>query len=305
MTDVHPIATGGYGRSADSYVRGRPDYPPAALDWLRSDLGLGPGQTALELGSGTGKFTRLLVETGADIAAVEPVAAMLDELRRSLPAVTALQGTAQRIHAADASADAVICAQAFHWFASADSLAEIHRVLKPGGMLGLIWNVRDQPVGWVAELTRIMAPYEGDAPRYDHGEWRRVFPAKGFGDLHERTFVHSHIGPAEQVIVDRVASVSFIAALPGETRATVLAEVRALIASTPELAGKKEVRMPYVTRAYWCIAAQRAAHRSNVAIQVLDAALTRRSSHLQRIDAPSSAGVAPSRSRVNNSRPTP
>ena len=83
MTDVHPIATGGYGRSADSYVRGRPDYPPAALDWLRSDLGLGPGQTALELGSGTGKFTRLLVETGADIAAVEPVAAMLDELRRS------------------------------------------------------------------------------------------------------------------------------------------------------------------------------------------------------------------------------
>ena len=163
MTDVHPIATGGYGRSADSYVRGRPDYPPAALDWLRSDLGLGPGQTALELGSGTGKFTRLLVETGADIAAVEPVAAMLDELRRSLPAVTALQGTAQRIPAADASADAVICAQAFHWFASADSLAEIHRVLKPGGMLGLIWNVRDQSVGWVAELTRIMAPYEGDA----------------------------------------------------------------------------------------------------------------------------------------------
>ena len=138
MTDVHPIATGGYGRSADSYVRGRPDYPPAALDWLRSDLGLGPGQTALELGSGTGKFTRLLVETGADIAAVEPVAAMLDELRRSLPAVTALQGTAQRIPAADASADAVICAQAFHWFASADSLAEIHRVLKPGGMLGLV-----------------------------------------------------------------------------------------------------------------------------------------------------------------------
>jgi len=140
------MATGGYSRSADSYVRGRPDYPPAALDWLRNDLGLEPGRAALELGAGTGKFTRLLIETGAAVTAVEPVGAMLDELRRALPAVFASQGTAQRMPAADASADAVICAQAFHWFASAESLAEIRRVLKPGGKLGLIWNVRDQSV---------------------------------------------------------------------------------------------------------------------------------------------------------------
>jgi len=252
MSDVHPMATGGYSRSADSYVRGRPDYPPAALDWLRNDLGLEPGRAALELGAGTGKFTRLLIETGAAVTAVEPVGAMLDELRRALPAVFASQGTAQRMPAADASADAVICAQAFHWFASAESLAEIRRVLKPGGKLGLIWNVRDQSVGWVAELTRIMAPYEGDAPRYDHGEWRRIFPAQGFGELHERTFVHSHIGPAEQVIVERVASVSFIAALPEETREKVLEDVRTLIASTPELAGRDPVAMPYITNAYWC-----------------------------------------------------
>jgi len=246
------MATGGYSRSADSYVRGRPDYPPAALDWLRNDLGLEPGRAALELGAGTGKFTRLLIETGAAVTAVEPVGAMLDELRRALPAVFASQGTAQRMPAADASADAVICAQAFDWFASAESLAEIRRVLKPGGKLGLIWNVRDQSVGWVAELTRIMAPYEGDAPRYDHGEWRRIFPAQGFGELHERTFVHSHIGPAEQVIVERVASVSFIAALPEETREKVLEDARTLIASTPELAGRDPVAMPYITNAYWC-----------------------------------------------------
>jgi len=254
MSDVHPTAAAGYSRTADSYVRGRPDYPPAALEWLKADLGLAPGKTALELGAGTGKFTRLLAETGAAVTAVEPVGAMLDELRRALPAVATLQATAQRIPAPDASADAVVCAQAFHWFASTAALAEIRRVLKHGGMLGLIWNVRDQSVGWVAELTRIMAPYEGDAPRYDHGEWRRVFPAKGFREFHERTFVHSHIGPAEQVIVERVASVSFIAALPGETRATVLGDVRSLIGSTSELAGKEEVRMPYITQAYWCIA---------------------------------------------------
>lgn len=251
MTDVHPIATGGYSRSADTYVRGRPDYPPAALEWLRGDLGLGLRKTVLELGAGTGKFTRLLMETGAAVTAVEPVGAMLDELRRALPAVSALQGTAQRIPAADASADAVICAQAFHWFASAESLAEIRRVLKPGGKLGLIWNVRDQSVGWVAEMTRIMAPFEDVAPRYDKGEWRQVFPAKGFGGLHERTFVHSHIGPAEKVIVERVASVSFIAALPEATRAKVLGEIRALIDASPELAGKQDVRLPYITQAYW------------------------------------------------------
>lgn len=252
MSDVHPMAAQGYGRGADTYARGRPDFPAAALDWLRHDVGLRPGQNVIELGAGTGKFTRLLLKTGARIAAVEPVASMLDRLARDLPEVQALQGQAQRIPFPDSSADSVICAQAFHWFASTESLAEIHRVLKPGGTLGLVWNVRDQFVGWVAGLTRIMAPYEEDAPRYDHGEWRKVFPAEGFGPLQERCFPHAHVGPPEQVIVERVASVSFIAALDDATRGVVLDEVRALIAATPELVGRAEVAMPYVTRAYWC-----------------------------------------------------
>jgi len=252
MTDVHPTAVQGYGQGADTYVRGRPDFPPAALDWLREDLGLGPGKAAVELGTGTGKFTRRLVETGADVTAVEPVAAMLARLKQDVPGAKALQGTAQHIPLPDSSADAVVCAQSFHWFASAESLAEIHRVLKPGGTLGLIWNVRDQSVEWVARLTRIMEPFEGDAPRYDHGEWRRVFPARGFGDLRERAISHAHIGPTEQVIVDRVASVSFISALDEATRLRVLQDVRSLIAATPALADQGTVRMPYVTRAYWC-----------------------------------------------------
>ena len=111
--------------------------------------------------------------------------------------------------------------------------------------------MRDQSVDWVAQLTRIMAPYEGDAPRYDGGEWRRVFPARGFGELRERTFPHEHVGSPEQVIVDRVASVSFIAALDEATRERVLDQVRALIESTPALAGRREVALPYLTRAYW------------------------------------------------------
>jgi SAM-dependent methyltransferase len=252
MKDVHLSADAGFGRGAESYSRGRPDYPAATLDWLRFDLGLMPGMTVVELGAGTGKFTRTLVKTGAKAVAIDPVGEMLEVLRRELPAIHAVQATAQKLPLPDASADAVICAQSFHWFASADALTEIRRVLVPGGMLGLIWNVRDQSVGWVAELTRIMEPYEGDAPRYDHGEWRRVFPAPGFGELRERAIPHAHIGPPEQVILDRVASVSFIAALDDATRARVLDEVRALIDSTPALAAHREVSFPYVTHAYWC-----------------------------------------------------
>jgi SAM-dependent methyltransferase len=252
MSDVLPAAAAGFSRNTSAYVRGRPDFPPAALGWLRDDLGLGRGKTAIDLGAGTGKFTRPMVQTGADILAIEPSRPMLVRLAEGLPGISALRGSAQAIPLADASADAVICAQAFHWFATRTALAEIRRVLKPGGHLGLIWNVRDSSVPWVRGLTTILAPHEGDAPRYDHGEWRQVFPAEGFGPLRQRSFPHVHVGPPEQVIVDRVASVSFIAALPGQTRAGVLAQVRALIAATPELADRGSVEFPYVTHAYWC-----------------------------------------------------
>jgi len=177
---------------------------------------------------------------------------MREQLARALPTVKTCDGTAHRMPLPDRSVDAVVCAQAFHWFANSDSLQEIRRVLKPGGQLGLIWNVRDARCDWVARLTDIMARHEGDAPRYDHGEWRKVFPAPGFGPLQERAFQHDHVGFPEQVIVDRVASVSFIAALDSRTRAQVLDEVRELILATPTLAGRDRVSFPYVTQAYWC-----------------------------------------------------
>jgi len=252
MTVMHPTAAEGFSRGTDAYIRGRPDFPRAALAWLREDLGLKSDKTVIDLGAGTGRFTRLLVETGAAVIAIEPVAAMRDRLVRELPEVTAMSGHAQNIPLPDSSADVLTCAQSFHWFATAESLAEIHRVLKPGGALGLIWNVRDQSMDWVRKLTTIIDPYEGEAPRYDNGEWRAVFPAPGFSELREKSLPHAHIGSPAQVIVDRVASVSFIAALDESTRARVLAEVRAMIDATPELAGHNSIRFPYVTRAWWC-----------------------------------------------------
>ncbi len=251
MSDVHPTAAEGFTRGAQTYARGRPDFPREALGWLAHDLRLGPGTVAVDLGAGTGKFTRLLSHTGAEVIAIEPVAAMLAELAAAQSGVRALRASAQELPLADGSVDAVLCAQAFHWFATPAALAEIHRVLKPGGVLGLIWNVGDESVPWVDALKRIQSRFEGDAPRYDRGTWRELFPAAGFGPLHERTFAHAHVGNPEQVIVDRVASASFIAALDAPRREQVLGEVRALIDATPALAGRAEVRFPYVTRAYW------------------------------------------------------
>ncbi|KMO30320.1 SAM-dependent methyltransferase [Methylobacterium tarhaniae] len=252
MSDLHPAASSGFAAGAGTYARGRPDYPAALGAWLRDALRLGPGRSVADLGAGTGKFTRLLAATGADVTAIEPVDAMRAQLAASLPGVTAHAGSAEAMPLEEASLDALVCAQAFHWFSTRAALAEIRRVLKVGGRLGLVWNVRDEAVPWVAELTAIMNAHEGDAPRYHTGAWRDPFPAEGFGPLHEEAFPHGHRGAPEQVILDRTLSVSFIAALPESERARVADAVRGLIARTPELAGRDEVTFPYRTHACWC-----------------------------------------------------
>jgi SAM-dependent methyltransferase len=177
---------------------------------------------------------------------------MRAELAKALPSVAALAGTAESMPLPDASLNAVVCAQAFHWFATPAAVAEIRRVLKPGGELVMVWNVRDESVDWVAVLTDIMTPHEGDTPRFYKGEWRRVFPAEGMGELTEQVFPYVHTGPAERVVVDRVRSVSFIAALPDAEQAQVIAAVRRVIDTTPALAERAEVSFPYRTVVYRC-----------------------------------------------------
>jgi ubiquinone/menaquinone biosynthesis C-methylase UbiE len=247
---VHHAAQQGFSSAAATYNRGRPDYPPQLLSWLRQTLGLAPGQRALDLGAGTGKFTRLLLQTGADIVAVEPIDAMRAQLLQNIPAVTALAASAQSMPLADASLDVVVCAQAFHWFASPDALGEIGRVLKAGGRLGLVWNVRDESVDWVAAITRIVTPYQGDTPRFHSGEWHRLFPNQLFSEPEETVVRYRQLGSAQQVIVDRTMSVSFIAALPDAERSQVAASLNALIASRPELRDRASIGFPYLTRAY-------------------------------------------------------
>jgi SAM-dependent methyltransferase len=252
VSDLHNAALRGFSRAAPSYVRGRPGYPDELLLWLRQRLQLGPPRTVVDLGAGTGKFSQLLLRTGADVIAVEPVDAMRAQLLESVPGLTALAGTAQSMPLDSASVDTVVCAQAFHWFASREALREIRRVLRPGGRLGLVWNVRDESVDWVAAISAIMAPYQGDAPRFNSGQWRRLFPNELFSDPEEFSLSHQHIGPAQQVIIDRFLSVSFIAALPEPQRADVAARLDALIATHPLLRDRELIAVPYQTLAYCC-----------------------------------------------------
>jgi ubiquinone/menaquinone biosynthesis C-methylase UbiE len=250
-SELHQAAAQGFSGAAASYEEGRPTYPPAAVARLARELKLRPGREVLDLAAGTGKLTALLVGTGASVVAVEPVAEMRAVLERALPGVRALSGTAESIPLGDGSVAAVTVGQAFHWFRGDEALAEIHRVLRAGGSLGLVWNDRATSSGWVGRLSEIMEPHRGDTPTFRSVAWRDAFARTPlFGPLQHAETKQIHRLPPEGVVA-RVASVSFVAALPEPERAQVLAEVRDLLATDPDTRGRAELEMPYRTDVYW------------------------------------------------------
>jgi len=140
-----------FGGVADDYDAARPSYPPEAVRWI---VGAQPLEV-VDVGAGTGKLTRVLLELGHAVTAVEPSGALRDKLAASLPAARALEGTAEAIPLADGSADAVVVGQAFHWFEVEPALAEMARVLRPGGHVGLIWNFRESSPNFMHALAAI------------------------------------------------------------------------------------------------------------------------------------------------------
>ncbi len=244
---THPTAAAGFGNAAAAYERGRPSYPDHAVAYLAAELGLGPATRVLDLAAGTGKLTRLLVEGGADVVAVEPVAAMRAVLAEAVPGVPALEGTAEAIPLPDGSVDAVTVAQAFHWFDAGTALAEIHRVLRPGGGLGLIWNAADGGVEWVAVLRELVHAVRGSEPQYGRSPWRdAVASSRLFTPLTERTFDFEQ-ELDEDGLVDRIASTSYVAALPEAERQQLIGQVRTLAAGVP-----RPIRLPYRTDVFSC-----------------------------------------------------
>jgi SAM-dependent methyltransferase len=227
---VHKIAAEGFSEGAEAYERGRPGYPPEAIECLADRLELGSGTEVIDLAAGTGKLSRALAAAGATVTAVEP----LERMRALIePPIRAIEGTAERIPLADASADAVTVAQAFHWFDGEAALAEIHRVLRPGGQLALVWNVRMLDDPGQAAIEELIAPYTGEIPRHRSGEWRRPIEASElFGPLEDHGFPNEQRLDPDRV-ADRVASTSAIAALDSDERDALLERVRALAADGP------------------------------------------------------------------------
>ena len=188
MSDLQHPESRSFELVADVYQRSRPSYPQEAIDWIAAKLGLGSGTTVLDLGAGTGKLTRALVETGARVIAVEPGDAMRAELERALPEVEALRGAAEDIPLPDQSVDCVAVGQAFHWFRHDEAIPELHRVLRPRGGVALIWYSRDPDNPLYDEIGDLIAPFV-PPDRPDEDEWPKPLgESELFGLLEERRF---------------------------------------------------------------------------------------------------------------------
>ncbi len=227
-----------FGVAADAYERGRPPYPAAAIDWLLP----AHATRVLDLGAGTGKLTRQLRERGLDVIAVEPSAGMREQLRRAVPGVPVLGGTAERLPLASNSVDAILVAQAWHWVEPSLAVPEAARVLTPGGRLGLLWNRRVEGVDWVTELSSIM----GSNRSPDAGRSSPQIPPP-FGPV-ERFNVEWVHRLTPDAMTDWVASRSYVITLPDPQRQSVLGQVRRLLSDHPALAGGEEIAIRMVTR---------------------------------------------------------
>jgi SAM-dependent methyltransferase len=248
---IHRAARVGFQAGAEQYERGRPEYPEEAVRALVEHLRITPGTTVLDLAAGTGKLTRQLAPLGPRLVAVEPVEAMRATLARLLPAAWVLAGKAEAIPLAAGSVDAAVVAQAFHWFDRDAALRELHRVLRPVGRLGIIYNVRDESVALMAAFTRVFESHRGDTPTHETGAWRGSFSRSAlFAPLEKVSVRHEHRLDPDGV-VDRVLSISFIAMLPAEEQDKVAEEVRAILERDPSTRGRTEVVLPYRTDVYW------------------------------------------------------
>jgi SAM-dependent methyltransferase len=234
-----------FGQAAEDYERGRPDWPAEALDLVTEELGLDPTAEVIDLAAGTGKLTRILAERFARVVAIEPDA----DMRALISGAEALAGIAEDIPLPADSADAVFCGEAFHWFDGAVALAEIARVLRPGGGLALMWNH-----GWDFEPELPAALYERlrgiydrvgrpGGPKYESGEWRKAFPASRFEPLQESTVRWTVEEVDRERVVSLWLSVSSVASLPVEERREFADYLR------NELA--RGYRMRLTTDVYW------------------------------------------------------
>lgn len=227
-----------FGGVADVYAATRPEYPPEAIVWVAG----ANCREVLDLGAGTGKLTAGLVAAGWSVTAVEPLLDMLERL--PAPSSGRVAGAAERIPLVDRCMDAVFVGQAFHWFRPEEAIAEIARVLRPAGRLGLMWNMLDVSVGWVAELADIL---HERVPAMDTVSRRIPFDSPLFSGLQTRQFAHPGQRFDLPKLLDLVRSRSYIVTLPAKDHAAVLERVTRLVREHGDLDSRTEFTVPYVT----------------------------------------------------------
>ncbi|WOE30575.1 MULTISPECIES: class I SAM-dependent methyltransferase [unclassified Acinetobacter] len=248
---LHPSAQKGFSLAAERYQQARPHYPENITYWLKNHLQLTPNHIILDLGSGTGKFLPYLQQITSHIIAIEPISAMLEQLKISYPHIQTQQAYSHQLPFSNEFADAITCAQSFHWFAQPETLTELYRVLKPNAQLILIWNQRDIDIAWVKQLDDVLQTLESDTPRYHSHQWKKVFEQQTqFKPIAETTFSLSHHGTVEQVVLQRLLSTSFIAALPHAEQNKLKQQFADIVYTHTGKTAQDEIDFPYTTHVY-------------------------------------------------------
>lgn len=234
--------------AGQEYDAARPDYPLDAIAWAIGEA----ATVVLDLGCGSGKLTRQLAALGHQVLGIDPSLAMLQAAPEGLPMAC---GAAEALPLRSRSFDAVTAGTAFHWFDHERAVAEMSRVLHPGGRVGLLWNFRDESIAWVRALSEIIgsedamtsAPGEDDA--FETSVVSALLAGTYFDEVEQLLFPHTQ-KLSEDGLVKLVRSRSYIVILPHDERDDVVAAVRRLCGEHPQLKGRDSFEMPYLTRAF-------------------------------------------------------